>query len=41
VEFEMGTHNGLMAVLFVSILAIAAGTANAKKPANRVRGCWP
>jgi mono/diheme cytochrome c family protein len=31
----MGTHNGLMAVLFVSILAIAAETANAEKPADR------
>jgi len=34
----MGTHNRLMAVLFVSLIAIAADTANAanaKKPADR------
>jgi hypothetical protein len=31
----MGTHNRLMGVLFISFLAIAADTANAKKPADR------
>ena len=31
----MGTHNRLMTVLFVSLLAIAADNANAKKPADR------
>ena len=31
----MATHNRLMAVLFVSVIAIAVDTANAKKPANR------
>ena len=31
----MGTHNRLMGVLFISLLAIAADTANAKKPADR------
>jgi mono/diheme cytochrome c family protein len=31
----MGTHNRLMAVLFISLIAIAADIANAKKPADR------
>jgi mono/diheme cytochrome c family protein len=31
----MGTHNRPMGVLFISLLAIAADTANAKKPADR------
>jgi mono/diheme cytochrome c family protein len=31
----MGTHNRLMGVLFILLLAIAADTANAKKPADR------
>ena len=31
----MGTHNRLMAVLFVSLTAIAVDAANAKKPADR------
>jgi mono/diheme cytochrome c family protein len=31
----MGAHNRLMAVLFISLLAIAADSANAKKPADR------
>jgi mono/diheme cytochrome c family protein len=35
VEFEMGTHNRLMAVLFLSLTAIAADTANAKKSSDR------
>jgi hypothetical protein len=34
VEFEMGPH-GLMAALFVSLIAIALGTANAKKSPDR------
>jgi mono/diheme cytochrome c family protein len=35
VEFEMRTHNHVMAVLFVSLIAIAVDAANAKKPADR------
>jgi mono/diheme cytochrome c family protein len=35
VETEMGTHNCLLAVLFVSFIAIAADAANAKEPAER------
>ena len=31
----MGTHNRLMAVLLISLLAIGADSANAKKPADR------
>jgi cytochrome c2 len=31
----MGTHNRLMTVLFVSLIAIAVDTANAKKSADR------
>ena len=31
----MGTHNRLMSALFVSLIAILAGTANAKEPADR------
>jgi mono/diheme cytochrome c family protein len=32
---KMGTHNRLMAVLFISLNAIAMDIANAKKPADR------
>jgi mono/diheme cytochrome c family protein len=35
VEFEMATHNRLMSALFVSLIAILAGTANGKKPTDR------
>ena len=31
----MGTHNRLMSALFVSLIAILAGTANGKEPTDR------
>jgi mono/diheme cytochrome c family protein len=35
VEFEMGTHDRLMAVLLISLVAIAADSTNAKKSSDR------
>jgi mono/diheme cytochrome c family protein len=35
VEFEMGTHNRLIAVLFISLVATFANAATAKKTAER------
>jgi mono/diheme cytochrome c family protein len=34
-EFELGTHNRLMIVLFASLIAILSSTANGKEPADR------